>query len=250
MRDCLDALHSRPIAPVATAMDSMSERWQDNRGREVKIGPLFRCFAETLSGFKLVANKRTDAGIIRSVYSRQDEFRHILKHVHEASRQHPPVNTRMEPLEFADMRHVPGLQLADLLAYELRHYYHRRRKAVDATPRIPLQELHMQYVRYYHSRISLLKYLPEWFLKAEREGTLPTLLDEIYGDMDKHAERILERSPFPLDLESYIELEAYSKSPGRKPHIMFVPAGTFSRRRNRRPEPPPEPSKTTPENEE
>src|ERR1700686_4955182 len=63
MKDCLDAVSARPIAPIATAMDSASERWVDKQGTPIKIGPFFRCFVETLTGIKMLAPHRADAGI-------------------------------------------------------------------------------------------------------------------------------------------------------------------------------------------
>src|SRR5438876_3733373 len=75
MKACLDSLSAAPIAPIATAMDSESERWLDKQGRPFKLGPFFRCFAEVLGGIKIIVPHRSDGGSLRSVYSQQDQFK-------------------------------------------------------------------------------------------------------------------------------------------------------------------------------
>jgi hypothetical protein len=50
MRACLNAIHSRPIAPIATAMNATSERWVDKHGKETKLGLWFRKFWRMDSG--------------------------------------------------------------------------------------------------------------------------------------------------------------------------------------------------------
>jgi hypothetical protein len=137
----------------------------------------------------------------------------------------------MRPLEFADMRQLPGLQAADLLAYELRHHFYRRRRAPSAQPRLPLLELSQQYTYYYQSRIIPLKYLPDWYITAERDGTLDTKLDEIFGDIDRFARQASELLAFPPHPDVYKQLERYSDAPSRKPQVIFLPAGASAWRR-------------------
>ena len=103
------------------------------------------------------------------------------------------VRDQMGSLEFENMREVPALQAADLLAYELRHHYHLRKVKSMSAPRWAFREI----VRHQHlaHNARMLKYLPAWYLKAQAGGTFDQLMDTMLSDPSKYHQRWNEMIP-------------------------------------------------------
>lgn len=125
---------------------------------------------------------------------------------------------RLGVLTFQNMRTVPGLQAADLLAYELRHYYHLRDTRPDLRIRYPFKRilahqermharrlhyispwaLHFQAAGIYSAAISAMADLPEAF-----ESTLNELLPEGKRVLDglEMMQRLETIVPYPISDE-------------------------------------------------
>jgi hypothetical protein len=103
------------------------------------------------------------------------------------------VRDQMGSLEFENMREVPALQAADLLAYELRHYYYLRKVRPMSAPRWAFREIVRHQNLAYNAR--MLKYLPLWYLKAQAGGTFEQLMHTMLSDPSKYHQRWNEMTP-------------------------------------------------------
>lgn len=71
---------------------------------------------------------------------------------------------RLDTLTFEDMRTTPGLQAADLLAYELKRFYKNKVTRPDIQLRWPMRDILLQQ---HVLRVHMLKYLPWWYLRIQ-----------------------------------------------------------------------------------
>src|SRR5439155_14710699 len=97
--------------------------------------PFFCCFQEVVRGAAIGALLEPPGTSIRMTFSQQDEFSALARQLWGVMLSAIDVKERMGSLTFQDMREVPALQAADLLAYEFRHYYHLRRTRPESAPR-------------------------------------------------------------------------------------------------------------------
>jgi hypothetical protein len=114
---------------------------------------------EVLYGATLEA--RPDDERVRIVYSRQDEFRGKFQSLYRVLERRYP---RLDTLTFGDMRITPGLQAADLLAYELKRFYKNKVTRPDISLRWPMRTILLQQ---HVLRVHMLKYLPRWYLRLQ-----------------------------------------------------------------------------------
>jgi hypothetical protein len=95
-------------------------------------------------------------------------------------------------LEFQDMRVTPGLQAADLIAYEFRHYYDLRETRPDLPVRFPLRTI------LDHRPVDapvLMKYLPEWYIEFQASGVGQQAMKVITDDIEKWSCLYLSMQP-------------------------------------------------------
>lgn len=123
------------------------------------IDPYFLLLQEVLNGATLEA--RPDNERVRIIYSQQDEFRGKFQQLYRVLQRREP---RLDTLTFADMRTTPGLQAADLLAYELKRFYKNKVTRPDIPLRWPMRKILLQQ---HVLRVHMLKYLPWWYLRIQ-----------------------------------------------------------------------------------
>ncbi len=98
----------------------------------------------------------------------------------------------LREISFQDMRAIPGLQAADLLAYEMRHFYDRRRADPQSKPRWPF----MRIVADQTSRgRQLLKYLPAWYLEMQASADFEQQMGQLMRHPATAAQVMLELWP-------------------------------------------------------
>ncbi len=190
---CVKALNSIPAVAVGAAVSIADFNTLDSEARSALRDPFFCCFQEVVRGVTLNAQFEPADMRVRMVFSQQDEFGASAKQLWSVMAETIDVGPHMGSLEFANMRDVPALQAADLLAYELRHHYHLRKTKPMSPARWALREIvHHQHAAYNARR---LKYLPAWYLKAQAEGTFDSLMEAMLSDPSKHRQKWSEMIP-------------------------------------------------------
>ena len=126
--------------------------------------PFFPLFQEVIRGAAADAHFEPPDVKVKMIYSQQDEFGASAAELWEIMRGTIDFRRRMGSLEFADMRTVPGLQAADLLAFELRRYYLNKRNRPDLKMRWPLRQILIQQ---HILGIHYIKLLPKWHLRLQ-----------------------------------------------------------------------------------
>lgn len=121
---CVAAINSVHAIAVGAAMSVEDFKTLDHEGQSRLQDPFFFCFQEVIRGVALNATFEPEDYQADMIFSQQDEFRPKAMKLWNAMLQDSDVRTRMGSLVFRNMRDVPALQAADLLAYELRHFYH------------------------------------------------------------------------------------------------------------------------------
>ena len=95
------------------------------------------------------------------------------------------------------MRGSPGLQLADLAAYELQRYYQRKQDAPDAPPRIPFVRLcdHQTELR-----DGMWKFLPPWLVRLRLHGHSAEVMRAMFADYETWKPLLDQTVPEPSKL--------------------------------------------------
>lgn len=190
---CVNAIKAVRAIAVGAAMSIADFGTLSAEARSKLQDPFFCCFQAVVRGVALNACFEPQDTRVRMVFSQQDEFSSMARKLWEVMGETVDVRDRMGSLEFEDMRRVPALQAADLLAYEFRHYYHLRKARPKAAPRWAFAEI----VRHQHTAYNarMLKYLPGWYLKAQAEGVFEELLDTMLSDPVTYSHRLDELVP-------------------------------------------------------
>lgn len=190
---CVKAVNSIPAVAVGAAVSIADFNALDCEPRLALRDPFFCCFQEVVRGVALNALFEPADVRVHMVFSQQDEFGASARQLWSVMAETTDVRHQMGSLEFANMREVPALQAADLLAYELRHHYHLRKARPMSAPRWAFREIvHHQHAAYNARR---LKYLPEWYLKAQAEGTFDRLMETMLSDPWKYRQQWNEMIP-------------------------------------------------------
>lgn len=116
---CVKALNSIPAVAVGAAVSIADFNALNSEARSALRDPFFCCFQEVVHGVVLNALFEPADTRVRMVFSQQDEFGASAKQLWSVMAETIYVGHRVGSLEFANMREVPALQAADLLAYEL-----------------------------------------------------------------------------------------------------------------------------------
>jgi len=156
----MQTIRTHELVAVGAAIDVAGFESLSARARASLIDPFFCCVQEVAFGLALRGDGR---GGCEAIFSRQDEFAHRAKMLWEHMRMNPGT-AGLNAITFDDMRETPALQAADLIAYELRHFYDRRIVEPTSAPRWPFAQLVEDQV----SRGNrLLKFLPPWYLELQ-----------------------------------------------------------------------------------
>lgn len=190
---CVDAINSIPAIAVGAAT-SVADFMALNSEAQGKLqDPFFCCFQEVVRGAAISACFEPPGACVRMIFSQQDEFSAMARQLWDVMASAIDVRDRMDSLAFQDMRGVPPLQAADLLAYEFRHYYHLRRTRPELAPRWAFAEiLRHQRTAYNAYR---LKYLPGWYLRAQAEGVFEELMGTMWSDPRRYWAQLSELFP-------------------------------------------------------
>jgi hypothetical protein len=161
MADLMEVIHGAGrILAVGAVMSIEDYNKFSQKDRDRMHGPFFPLFQEVVRGAALEAYFEGPGTQVRMVYSQQQEFGPDATKLAEIL-QRLDRHRRIGPLTLANMRDVPMLQAADLLAYELRRYYSNLRNAPHVPMRWPLLQILLQ------QRvlgIRFIKLLPRWYM--------------------------------------------------------------------------------------
>jgi hypothetical protein len=197
MADCLAAVTaSRLVFAVACI------RVADFLGLEPEVraeiaDPYYACFQELVSAMKLAAYVGFPGDHVNIVYSAQDEFSRSFRKVFDLMKTTTTDGRRLGVLEFQDMRRSPGLQLADLVAYEMRHYYQLRQDKPSLGVRYPFKVLCEHQLRL---KAGLFKYIPQWLMRLKITGGSAEVLRALFRNAQTWAPLIRQLAPEPINL--------------------------------------------------
>jgi hypothetical protein len=188
----VEAINVHRLVAVGAAISVQAFRALPAEAQEGFRDPFFCCLQEMAYGLVRCAD---DPPRVRckAVFSQQNEFRPTAERLWQDLRQRPGFAERLGDIEFANMRTSPGLQAADLLAYELRHFYHLRAKQPGCKPRWPFEQI-VAFQRT-HLHAGMLRYLPGWYLELRWTGAFEQTMTELMRQPDKFEARLTELSP-------------------------------------------------------
>jgi len=178
--DCVAAINSIRGIAVGAAISVEDFKNLDEQERSTLQDPFFCCFQEVVRGVAINAVFEPEGSKVQMIFSQQDEFGSMARKLWDVMADTIDVKNRMGSLNFQDMRAVPALQAADLLAYEFRHFYHLRKYKPRLAPRWAFREI-IRHQRNAHGA-QMLKYLPGWYLEIQAAG----VFDEVMRVMWKH----------------------------------------------------------------
>lgn len=190
---CITAINSVPATAVGATMSTACFAALPEEARSALRDPFYCCFQEVVRGVAVAACLTPPGNRVSMVFSRQDEFGSSAQQLWNVMAETIDVKHRMGPLSFNDMREVPALQAADLLAYELRHHYHLRRVRSTAAARWPFVQIVRHQRAAYNAR--MLKYLPAWYLQAQADGSFDELMSAMLSNPEKHRPQLCEMFP-------------------------------------------------------
>lgn len=217
MHDLLLAITARDLQALGVALRVDDFDRLPVKARDGYVGPYLVCFYELIWGLGLKSTRALPFEPVDFVYSRQDEFRKMMRRAWAHAKEAESYGRRLGVLEFQDMRDVPGLQAADLLGWEFRHYYHLKAKRPELSLRFPFEMLlrHQEWVQ-----SKTLKYLPGWYLQFQAAGIINQAMDAMYSDSETWEYMLDEIRPPLLDtrddlrrlrvLERYIPYDGWT----------------------------------------
>jgi hypothetical protein len=164
MAGMLDGIAEHRLIAIGAAIDVEGFHALSPEVQKGLIDPFFCCMQEVAYGLAVVGHTR---GSSSAVFSQQDEFAPTAERLWNHLRERVGFEPGLDEISFEDMRSSPGLQAADLLVYELRHFYNRRRSEPKSTPRWPFKHIVMDQRSRGHQ---LLKFLPSWYLELQASG--------------------------------------------------------------------------------
>lgn len=176
LKDLLDVIDQFPMTATGAAMRLSGFFRLSDPEQAALVGPYMCCFQEVVYslGLETVFDIPTEKADF--VYSLQDEFKTKMRQLWDFSKTYRPYGRRLGALAFRNMRDTPGLQAADLLAYEFRHYYHLRETRPDLGIRYPFRRL-LEHQQAFNSR--RLRYLPDWLLQFQAKGIYEEAIDAL-----------------------------------------------------------------------
>jgi hypothetical protein len=189
------AINDARLEAIAVAMSVSDFRALNAEEQVMFQDPFFSCFQEVSYGVQIMSDRTPAPEKIRVVFSLQDDFGPKLRKLWTALQQRSKVLSTKAELQFDDMRQTPGLQAADLLAYELRHFYDMRQKRPADISRWPFRALVWHQYRVLGTR--MLKYLPLWYLKLQASAVFDEAMRELFSDPARFFPLIAELTPTP-----------------------------------------------------
>lgn len=198
MRDCLACLDDLRIVVCAACM-RVADFQALSPGDKASIAdPYYACFQECIHGMQLAAYLGFPGDRTNVVYSQQDEFGRSFRRIFEITRTSAKDGARLGVLSFQDMRNSPGLQLADLAAYELQKYYQRKQDAPNAAPRHPFRTLCEHQFR---MRAGMWKFITSWQILLKLHGGSSQVMRAMFADWETWRPLLDQTVPEPARLQ-------------------------------------------------
>ena len=164
-KDLLEVIHSSGFIVAAGAVLSTSDfKRLSKKHQERLVDPFFPLFQQVVFSAALEGLLERHGENVRMVYSQQDEFRKKAEKLYEVMKSSYWTGRQFGKLHFQNMRGVPGLQAADVLAYELCKYYKVKAKNPRAAMRPAFRAIMLQQ-RFFGTRS--IRYLPYWYLRLQ-----------------------------------------------------------------------------------
>ena len=218
MHDLLVAIMSRPMTAVGSMMHTKHFQRLTDYHKDAYVGPYMMCFYEVTFGLGISADDEVFPGQgVDFVYSAQDEFSRKFRQYWDFAKKNKDFGRNLGMLEFHDMRDEPGLQAADLLAWEFRHFYHLR----DTRPDLPLR-LPFDYLLEHQgwNNTQRLKYLPAWYIDFQVNQISKPAMDIFNRNPEMWGHMYGELSPPKMnprwDLARMRVMDRYIKYPGKR----------------------------------
>jgi hypothetical protein len=208
MTAVLLVLEKAAVFPLVAALSVNDYRRLTQTHQSRLRDPFFACLQETIRGCGLFLLDEPGADKVRIIYSQQDEFQGDARKLFNAMVKSVDVRNNLDSFQFEPMKKFPGLQAADLLAYESFRYCQMVQRDPAAKLRFPFQRiLDMQPRGNW-----MFKYLPYWYLRLQAAGRWKPeglgIMEECFGQgIPLQSYRLVpthQESPFP---DSFIDLE-------------------------------------------
>jgi hypothetical protein len=181
MADCLGALDGLAIDMTAVVARPADADFLSPEEKSNFDDPYLWVFQDCLYALALAGYMDLPGERVHVIYSQQDEFRSRFRRMFALWKTAHDEGSELGRLDFVDMRRCPALQLADLLAYELTHYYHLRATRPDLKMRYPLVRLCAHQNRF---GAGGFKYIPSWKLRLQLTGSWQAVQDVLWSDID------------------------------------------------------------------
>ena len=190
---CVTAINSINAIAVGAVMSVEDFNALDSESQIKLQDPFFCCFQEVVRCVALNAVLEQENLKAHMVFSQQDGFRSKAITLWDEMTRHSDIRTHLGSLKFINMRDVPALQAADLLAYELRHFYNLRKTNPRATARWAFREIVIHQRN--KNEAFMLKYLPSWYLQARADGTFNDIMRQKLKSPNDFISQVNEMTP-------------------------------------------------------
>jgi hypothetical protein len=191
MQALLTCVMSQPLRAFGVCMRIDDYHRLSPAAQSGFVGPYMMCFYELTFGVSLEARNEPLLPL-DFVYSRQDDFKRMMRRWWSWAKIERDYGQDLGILAFRDMRGAPGLQAADLLAYELRHYYHLKDTRPELGIRFPFRMI-LEHQGWMNAHT--LKYLPGWYLEAQAAGIQQQFMNVIFSDLDTWSDMYRQLGP-------------------------------------------------------
>ena len=219
MADCLAVITSYPLAAIGGVMDT-SSFFMLGAPEQAQLQATYLCvWQDMMYGSGLEVEPGFPEQKAHCIYSQQNDFAPKMRALWNFARENVSYGKRLGSLTFVDMRNEPGLQAADLLAYEVRHHYHLRRTRPDLPVRYPLARM-IDHQR--EQNVRRIKFLPGWYFIFQASEAYQQaievldLYDEDYAEM--RDQRYLPNLNVLEGIETMRVLERYIPAPWAHAH--------------------------------
>jgi hypothetical protein len=201
LSDLLDCLDSFPIAIVAACMKVSDYTCLPEPVQEAYRGPIYCCFQEIMRNLRTLSYLDSPLARTDVVYSSQDEYAPELRRLFGVYKSAGLEGKTFGTLQFADMRGSAGLQLADLAAYELRHYYYQKAKNRNQPARVPFRRLIVHNLVIPNA--GTIDYIPGWAVQFQVARVWQVVLPMLWDNKHREPFRSMLMEMFPESQNIY-----------------------------------------------
>jgi hypothetical protein len=200
--DLLGCLNGLQIYMFAAVLKCKDFEELPSEEREGLVDPYFCVFQDCLFGIGLAGYIGMPGEKVDVVYSQQDEFSKRFKELFDTWKRTTTDGANLGVLSFQSMVGVPGLQLADLVAYEMMHYYYLREFKPHLKARYPFQKLCEHQIGL---NAGMFKYTPAWKLKMRSRGSWQAVQEVMWDDIDTFMPMLRQLAPPEMVSDARLE---------------------------------------------